>query len=252
MANVKKQLKKFGRQVWELYKSSLMPAFMYLCAGMILMSITMKGDKVGEIQWDNSKLLWTIVCSVGAAAYNALVMWANGGQQYEMLVSGNMKRMSAQYGEGYKISTHKEWKEYRPWKGFVIGALIGIYALITALYFGLNQDWIDSSLGGSEHGVAGSTYGVLVVIGILISGWTILPFLYINMGGVHVSYFLSALFVLLPIIVSGVFYIAGAYARRNKALRQQMIAEQQAKATAEKEKKINYGGLPGTKPKKRK
>ena len=34
--------------------------------------------------------------------------------------------------------------------------------------------------------------------------------------------------------------------------RKQEIADRQAAAEASKEKKINYGGLPGTKPKKRK
>jgi hypothetical protein len=49
-------------------------------------------------------------------------------------------------------------------------------------------------------------------------------------------------------------YIAGAYARRNKAIRQQLLAEQAEKAEEErrKNKKVNYGALPGTKPKKRK
>ena len=54
------------------------------------------------------------------------------------------------------------------------------------------------------------------------------------------------------IVVSGALYIAGAYARRNKRLREQLIAERAAAAQENKVKKINYGGLPGTKPKKRK
>ena len=52
--------------------------------------------------------------------------------------------------------------------------------------------------------------------------------------------------------VSGGLYIAGAYGRRNKTLRQQEIAARAAEAEQSKPKKINYGGLPGTKPKKRK
>ena len=51
--------------------------------------------------------------------------------------------------------------------------------------------------------------------------------------------------------VSGGLYIAGAYGRRNKTLRQQEIAARAAEAEQSKPKKINYGGLPGTKPKKR-
>ena len=57
---------------------------------------------------------------------------------------------------------------------------------------------------------------------------------------------------LLPILVSGGLYIAGAYGRRNKTIRQQEIAARAAAEEANKPKKINYGGLPGTKPKKKK
>ena len=75
-----------------------------------------------------------------------------------------------------------------------------------------------------------------------------------NQAGIAVSYYYSLFLAILPILVTGGVYIAGAYARRNKALRQQHLAELAAKAEEEKKKnkKINYGGLPGTKPKKRK
>jgi hypothetical protein len=75
-----------------------------------------------------------------------------------------------------------------------------------------------------------------------------------NQAGIVVSYYYSILFALIPLLVSGCVYIAGAYARRNKVIRQQHLADLAAKAEEEKKKnkKINYGGLPGTKPKKRK
>jgi hypothetical protein len=73
-----------------------------------------------------------------------------------------------------------------------------------------------------------------------------------NANGFAISYYWSCLFGLLPIAVTGAFYIIGAYGRRNKALREQRIADAQAAAEANRVKKINYGGLPGTKPKKRK
>jgi hypothetical protein len=44
----------------------------------------------------------------------------------------------------------------------------------------------------------------------------------------------------------------GAYRKRNKKIREQIIADRMAQEEAKREKKINYGGLPGTKPKKRK
>lgn len=244
MAQIKKKLKKFGRYTWELYKGSLPAFFMYLCASSILLMLTMKGD---TLKWNGKQLTWTLVCAIGGLAYHALLAWASGGNQYEMLVSGNIKRTAADaYGNEYKISTHKEAKEYRPWKGFAVGAFSAVFVVITALVFGCNQTKIDAQQ--TKGGL-----GVLMVILLFLSGWSILPFYYMNGVGISVSYFLSGLLALLPIAVSGGMYIAGAYSRRNKAIRQQILADREAAALAarEKNKKINYGGLPGTKPKKK-
>ena len=242
MAQFKKKMKKIGRYVWELFKSSLPSLLMYCCAGAVLMMLTMKGEK---IVWTSSKIAWAVVCIAAAATYNALLAWMNGGSQYEMLVSGNIKRSRVDNGSGFKMSAHKEMKEYRAWKGFLLGAITGIWALICGIVLGCNQAAID---GGIKRGAL----GWFVIISFFISGWSVLPFYCMNAIGVRVSYFLSCLFALIPVLVTGCFYIAGAYARRNKTLRQQEIAARAAEQIVTKEKKINYGGLPGTKPKKRK
>lgn len=240
---IKKSLKKFGRYVWELFKTSLPIGFMYCCAGTILMMLTMKGE---TLTWTGTEVAWAVVCIVGGAAYNALMAWASGGSQYEMLVSGNVKRMSAaQFEGGYKMSNHKEAKEYRVWKGFVFGAMTAVLTILFGILMGCNQAKIDSQ--DVKGGVA-----VILLLSFLLTGWSVIPLYLMNATGVSISYFVSCVFALIPIIVSGAFYIAGAYARRSKRLREQMIAAAQAEAEANKVKKINYGGLPGTKPKKRK
>ena len=240
---IKKSLKKFGRYVWELFKTSLPSGFMYCCAGTILMMLTMKGE---TLTWTGTEVAWAVVCIIGGVAYNALMAWASGGAQYEMLVSGNVKRMSAaQFEGGYKMSNHKEAKEYRVWKGFVFGAMTAVLTILFGILMGCNQAKIDSQ--DVKGGVA-----VILLLSFLLTGWSVIPLYLMNATGVSISYFVSCIFALIPIIVSGAFYIAGAYARRNKRLREQMIAAAQAEAEANKVKKINYGGLPGTKPKKRK
>ena len=240
---IKETFKKVGRQVWELFKISIPSTFMYFCAGTILMMLTLRGE---AIDWTGSDVAWTVVCILGGSAYAALLAWANGGTHYEMLVSGNMMRRSAgAAGGGFKMSSHKLAKEYRVWKGFAIGAFSAIFTLAIGILFGAFGARINSETPGK--GVA-----ILVLIGFLISGWSVIPLYLMNMTGVAISYYISCLFALIPIAVSGGFYIGGAYARRAKRLREQLIADQAAKAEATKEKKINYGGLPGTKPKKRK
>ena len=243
MAKEKKVMKRIGRQAWERFKESFPITLMYFFAGMILLILTMKEENV---KWDNTKLLWTLVCIVGAAAYNAFVAYAIGGKGYEMLVSGNMKRYTAvEYGAEYKISAHKEAKEYRVWKGFVGGAMIGIFAVLVGIIFGCNQAVIDA------REVDVSFVGLMMIC-FFLSGWSILPIYYLNMSGAAISYFVSCVFALVPILVTGIMYIVGAYGKRSKAWREREIAEKQAQEEAQKEKKINYGGLPGTKPRKRK
>ena len=241
MANFKKKCKYYLGYAWQMFKSSIPSMFMYACAGTILMLIFLNQGDVKTLKWENKHVIWSVVCIVGAAGYDALISWANGGSNYEMLVSGNVKRSTAEmYGSSYKMSSHKEAKEYRVWKGFVVGGIIALFPLIAGIWFGANQTAIDESLTGGA------------LIAFLLSGWSLIPLYGANLTGAGVSYYLSCLFALIPICVHGGFYVAGAYARRNKAIRQQILADKAAEAEADKVKKINYGGLPGTKPKKRK
>lgn len=246
MATFKMKWKKFWKYVWSLFKTSIPATFMYFCAGTILMMLTMKGE---TITWTSKKLTWTVVCILGGAAYNALVSWANGGTHYEMLVSGNVKRTRmADDGTGFRMSSHKEMKEYRAWKGFAIGGFTAFWTLLVGIVFGCNQSNIQAYI---NEEASGGFLGVFIVISFFISGWSILPFYYLNGAGYSVSYFLSCLFALIPIAVTGGFYIWGAYSRRNKAIRQQILADKAEEERQKNPKKINYGGLPGTKPRKR-
>ena len=104
----------------------------------------------------------------------------------------------------------------------------------------------------SEDKPMSTGLGIFVVILLFLSGWSILPFYHLNSAGVSVSFYLSGLLALIPIGVTGVFYIVGAYGRRRKSMRAQELADREMAAKEAKPKKINYGGLPGTKPRKRK
>ncbi len=247
MANVKKKLKWFGRYVWEIVKASLPSLFMYICAGLIMfMLMSPKSNSENsdfKMVWKTSTLVWTIVCVVAAVAYNGVICWVHGGTHYEQLVSGNIKRSTEDaYGNPYKISSHKEAKEYRVWKGFTFGGITAILTIATGIVFGCLQKDID---------VNGLNAPTMILT--LVSGWSVLPFYAPNfVTGSSISYFITIAFAAVPVVVSGVFYILGAYARRNKVIRQQQLADKAAAEATNKPKKINYGGLPGTKPKKRK
>lgn len=247
MLKFKKKVKFIWDHIWELIKTAIPAAIMYMCAGAITLWLGMNIDSEKmTFTWKSAALVWMIICIVVAAAYNGIMAWAQGGSHYEMLASGNVKRATADiYGEGYKISAHREAKEYRVWKGFVAGSIVAAIGIAFAIAFGVNQAAIAERL-------AEKSMGLLEMLGIMLSGWNLLPFYYANSFGNNISYFVGIAMALLPVAITGAFYIIGAYARRNKAIRQQELADKQAQMEANKPKKINYGGLPGTKPKKRK
>ena len=243
MDGFKKFMRKIGAYAWQFFKRSFPASMMYFCMGTALVMVTMKK---GNVEWNNTKLIWTIVFSLLGVGYNALAMWGIGGGHYDMLVTGNVRRMSmSEIDGGYKMSSHKYVQEYRPWKGFVIGAYYAVFVVFFGILFGANQAKIDA-------GGPGGFIGAMLLVCFLTSGCSFLPFYFLNQSGHAISYYWTSLLGLIPIVVSGVFYIIGAYSRRNKKVREQMIADKAAQAEAQKVKKINYGGLPGTKPKKHK
>ncbi len=244
MANsFKRKMKGIGRYIWELFKSSMLPSFMYCCAGWLLMVIILSGEPT----WTSSKLIWSVVCIAGGAGYQVFTAWACGGGQYEMLASGNVKRANYyETGNEYVISGHKVSKEYRVWKGFVIGALTSVLPIVVALLLGFNQEAVHAEK--MSKGM-----GFLTLVGFFLCPWSMVPFYCANAAGKTVSYFYSLIVCAIPILVGGVMYIVGAYVRRNKNYRLRILEEKRAAEEAARKgsPKVNYGGLPGTKPKKR-
>ena len=242
MAKFKELCGTIWKWVWECFKRSLLPLIMYISASVVICMFTL--DQVEIKAGLTTARFWTIFgIALFAVVYGALMAFVEGGAGYDMLVAGNMKRMLSE--KELKMTSHKVQREYRTWKGFAIGAWMVVLPLICALIFGANQDAILTSEDG----------GILFIkaIGMFVTGWAIYPFYFANFTGfASVSYYWSLLLLILPILVSGVMYIVGAYARRNKAIKEQELADRAAKVQENKVKKINYGGLPGTKPRKRK
>ncbi|MBQ9729560.1 MAG: hypothetical protein IJV80_01990 [Clostridia bacterium] len=237
------------RVFWSYFKNlgikSLLLTTIYLAASTVSLLVMLRAK---ELTLSAVLPIW-VVCIVVAFAYNFFFSWTNGGLDYEMLVAGNIKRMAAEERGELKVSRYKEDKEYRVWKGFFYGAIPALLVLVTGLVFGGNQNVISSAL---TEGKDTGNFGITIFTLMMLSGWSVIPMVAANAGGAAVSYFLSLLFALVPIVLSGAGYICGAYAKRAKALRQQAMEEAERARQENRPKKINYGGLPGTKPKKRK
>ena len=240
---MKSRLKAIGRQAWSLFKSGMPSMLMWFCAGAVLMMLTLKEE---ALAWDGNKLTWTLVCVLVASAYGLFIAYAQGGESYEMLVTGNVNRRALdESGVAYKMSKYRYEKEYRVWKGFATGAYTALFTLISVLVVACNQTEI---LGGTVSKGTSIAFFICVLIG----GWVILPIYYLNMSGLTVSFFVGLPFALLPCLFAGGMYIAGAYARRAKRLKAEEVERRVREEKENREKKINYGALPGTKPRKRK
>ena len=246
MSNFKTKWKVFWRIVGECFMRSLTPSVMFFVAGLVLLMLQSKNFGL------SAQMAWAALCAVVALAYNGFLMWICGGNHYEMLVSGNLKRRSAmQSGSELNMASYKFQKEYRPWKGFAIGAFVSLLLIVGSIVLGCNQTAIVEAATNEEVTLTTGLAAVSLIF-YCLAGWVLLPILELNIAGTAVSFFVGCAFALLPICVSGGIYIGGAYGRRNKTVRQQEIAARAAEEEANRPKKINYGGLPGTKPKKRK
>ena len=243
MSNFKTKWKVFWRIVGECFMRSLTPSVMFFVAGLVLLMLQSKNFGL------SAQMAWA---ALFALAYNGFLMWICGGNHYEMLVSGNLKRRSAmQSGSELNMASYKFQKEYRPWKGFAIGAFVSLLLIVGSIVLGCNQTAIVEAATNEEVTLTTGLAAVSLIF-YCLAGWVLLPILELNIAGTAVSFFVGCAFALLPVCVSGGFYIGGAYGRRNKTVRQQEIAARAAEEEANRPKKINYGGLPGTKPKKRK
>lgn len=241
MSNFKKEAGKVWRTVRECLVHALVPIFMYLAmSGILLVVLGKHADKAGNVA-RSTVLTASIICGVIAVAYNALMSWGCGGTHFEQLISGNMKRRSAaELGSDLTITGYKEHKEYRPWKGFLMGFFVCLPVVVAGLLFGKFQPVIES-------GTTGKGAAVALLIFEFFAGWAVMPFQYLHAP----NFYMSILVALIPFVVSGVFYIVGAYSKRAKVAKEQALADRKSAEQTAKPKKINYGGLPGTKPNKK-
>lgn len=214
----------FWRTVGECARRSVTPMLMYLFMSMIAVVTQIIGDE--KLLW--LRILLGVVCILCGAAYNAHLCYHYGKKHYEVFMTGEVHRRNQAFGipSGGDYRAHCE---YRPWKGFVIGFFAGSIGLI----FGIISAFTD-----------GANFAYL-----LLAGWAFLPVAWAQQikrltygEGVTVNGAWSLFMLLLPILVSGIFYIVGGMKRkrekeaadaRNEAL--ERVKEEQRQARMQRE-----------------
>lgn len=213
----------FWRTQRECWRRMVTPFLMYLFMSLLLLAC-----QVIPSIWAN--VILGILCVIGGAFYNGHLCYQFGKLHYGALVAGDLMRRHEEEGQSTGVGHHVE-QEYSPWKGFYIGFLVGVPVIILGCLAGHFYDMI----GTSEEGTLLGGYSALALI--MFAAWAIVPLLWMRNylpAFAGLSLYWSLLMILLPILVSGIFYIVGAHAERRSRLaeseRQKRVEEARLKA----------------------
>ena len=194
----------FWRTQRECWRRMVTPFLMYLFMGLLLLACQAIPNMWAQIGFG-------ILCIAGGGFYNGHLCYQYGKLHYGALVAGELHRKNEEEGISSAGDHHVE-REYSPWKGFYIGFLVGVPVIILGCLAGALFDRIyDGTVIGPLLG------GYSAVVLIMFAAWAIMPVLWIRnyvpgMGGI--SLYWSLVMIVLPIVISGIFYILGAYAER--------------------------------------
>lgn len=190
----------FWRIQRESWRRMVTPYLMYF-----FMSLLMLAAQAIPSAW--AQIVLGVLCILGGAFYNGHLCYQFGKIHYGALLAGELHRKHEAAGVLVGNDHHVE-QEYRPWKGFYIGFLVGVPVIILGCVAGAL--FTGKTIVGS--------YAALALI--MFAGWAIIPFSWFGdlYGGNGVSLYWSVAAILLPILVSGIFYIVGAYVEKRSRL----------------------------------
>ena len=205
----------FWRTQLEGWRRVMTPALMYFFMGLLLLA-----SQLVELDW--LEIVLGVICIAGGIFFNAHLLFHFGSTHYDTFLTGQLlRKREREDGIPASFDHHLE-REYRPWKGFFIGALLGLPVLILGILSG--------ALEGTEP--AGSR---VILAFVLLAGCAVVPITWLRnfvFTPGSLSYFWTIPTILVPIVVSSVFYILGAYANKRKRAEQE-AREAAVKAAAE-------------------
>ncbi len=206
--------KLFWRIQRECWRRMIVPYLMYLFMSLLMLALQAINEGNSTIE-----IVLGIICMVGGMAFNAHLLYNYGSMHFDAYLTGNLHRKNAAYGI-VSGGDHRVEREYRWWKGFVIGFFIGIPVII----FG--------GLAGAFYGQSvGSAAGVFLI---MFASWAIIP-----ISWMHVSFYWSIMMTIIPFVVSGVFYIVGAMVEKRKKEREVERSNELAAAAESAKKELH-------------
>ncbi len=227
------RMRLFWRIQWECFRRAVTPYLMYL----FMSSLALVCQVI--VENDNSwlEILLGTVCILIGAVFNGHLCYHYGKMHYGAFVAGETHRRNEAFGI-QSGGDHRPEREYRAWKG----ALIGFYVSVPAIILGIIAGSIPS-----ERLMQGS--GIIYMLFVMFAGWAILPITWFGTAeggvGLAVSPYWSIAMIALPILVSLVLYNVGAYMekreREQQAARNAAIEEAGNAAAEEVRREANKG-----------
>ncbi len=217
--NVSKS-KHFWRTQGECWKRMVTPYIMYLFMSMLLLA-----TQLINIPW--LKYFLGTLCILIGAAFNAHLAFNTGVTHFDAYMTGCIHRRNREQGI-MSGGDHRPEREYSPWKGFYIGFLIGLPVI---LFAGL----------ACIPGVGVNQFGRFMLV--MFAGFALIPVSWIvgDFGTVPAGYYAySMLLVILPVLVTGIFYIVGAVVeKRNKRIKEERAQAVLEAAVAAREERLH-------------
>lgn len=207
----------FWRIQREGWRRMVTPALMYMFMSLIALTVSSLITDVKN--YFPVIVVIDTVCVLCGAAFNAHLCYNYGKMHYDAYITGCLHRKNELFGIA-SGGNHQPEKEYRVWKGFFIGFLVGVPVLVLGALASIpGWDW-------------------MLIIMSLMCWWAYIPASWVaiyhqNVMGIEgftVAAYWAFPMIVLPIIVSGVFYIVGAYVnKRNRESGKLSKAEQELK-----------------------
>lgn len=184
-------------------RRSVTPCMMYLFTSLIGFALQAISPETTEIY----EVVLGSLCIALGIFFNAHLAFHSGKLHYDFYISGDIIRRNRLFGIE-SGGDHRAEKEYRPWKGFLIGFYVGLPVVVFGTLAAIPATW---------------TWAEIVLD--MFAAWAILPVQWIRelsypgageWAYPPVSGGYSLLFILLPVIVTGIFYIVGAMRERRE------------------------------------
>ncbi len=173
------------------------------------------------------RIVLGVICILGGVFFNTHLCYNFGRDHYGYFAAGELHRRNREFGV-QSGGDHRPEREYRVWKGFLIGLYVALPVVILGSVAGaLPRDSLVDSGGYAYYALC------------MFAGWAIIPITWFGttvstgVAGLIVSPYYSLLFCLFPILVSGVAYIVGA-AKERKERREKREQEEKVESAGKR------------------